>query len=175
MKQMTWVFLALLVSSVAYSQDTSMCEMTVRDSITGQRILIGKVARRDFSDSSWYKENYSLYNPTDSLVSEINSLFDGDSVVIYFGSWCSDSQMWVPMFLHIVDKTALKNHVSFVALPRSKGWRRQLTDGLEIEKVPTFVFYRGGKEIGRIEEEPKGDLGSNIAEILKSGQQMNLK
>lgn len=173
MKEFTLFFLVMLFWSLAYSQDRSMCISTAKDSVTGQNILIGRVSRRDFSDSSWYSENYSLYNPTEKLIRQINSLFDGDSVVIYFGSWCSDSQMWVPMFLHIVDRTALKNHVSFVALPRSKGWRRQLTDGLEIEKVPTFVFYREGKEIGRIEEEPNGDLGSVIVDILKSSQLMN--
>ncbi|MGC8653938.1 MAG: thioredoxin family protein [Candidatus Kryptoniota bacterium] len=175
MRELAFVFIVLVVSHLAYSQNESMCIRTARDSITGQNILIGRVTRKDFSDSSWYVENYSLYNPTESLVRQIDSLFDGDSVTIYFGSWCSDSQMWVPMFLHIVDKTALKGHVSFVALPRSRGWRRQLTDGLEIEKVPTFIFYQKGKEIGRIEEEPRGDLGSDVIEILRSGQRLKLR
>lgn len=175
MKQLMQVFLILITSSLSYCQDKSMCVWTALDSITGQKILIGRVMRNDFSDSSWYRENYGLYNPTEKLIRQIDSLSNMDSVVVYFGSWCSDSQMWVPMFLHIVDKTTLKNHVSLVALPRSRGWRKQLTGGLDIDRVPTFVFYRDGKEIGRIEEEPKGDLGANVVRILNDGRNANLR
>ncbi|MGB9592041.1 MAG: hypothetical protein ACPL1K_05955, partial [Candidatus Kryptoniota bacterium] len=68
MRELAFVFIVLVVSHLAYSQNESMCIRTARDSITGQNILIGRVTRKDFSDSSWYVENYSLYNPTESLV-----------------------------------------------------------------------------------------------------------
>ncbi len=144
----------------------SNAQIVATDSISNQRILIGAVTRSAFEDSSWFKDNYSMYNPTSELIAKIDSLSGGDSVDVVFGSWCSDSHMWVPMFLRIIDRTALGKHAAFVAVPRSKGWREQLTPGMNIERVPTFIFFHDGKEIGRIVEEPKGDLGDNIVKIL---------
>ncbi len=136
------------------------------DSISHEKILVGPVERSAFQDSLWYKENYTLYKPHMELIHDIDSLDAGDSVSVVFGSWCSDSHMWVPMFLSIIDSTTLSGKLKFIAVPRSNGWRDQLTAGLNIEKVPTFIFYHDGKETGRIVEEPKGDIGDNIVGIL---------
>lgn len=156
------IALVLCLPVGSYSQTVAV------DSVTQEKILIGPMARSGFADSSWYKENYSLYKPSKELVGQIDSLAVGDSLLIVFGSWCSDSHMWVPMVLSIMDSTVLSHNISFVAVPRSKGWRDQLTPGLNIEKVPTFIFYHGAKEIGRIIEEPKGDLGESILAILRN-------
>lgn len=137
------------------------------DSISGQRDLVGPVERSAFQDSSWFQDNYTLYSPTEELIRRIDSLAAGDSVCVVFGSWCSDSHMWVPMFLSIMDSTVLAHKIGFIAVPESPGWREQLTPGLDIKRVPTFVFYHDGKEIGRIVEEPRGDIGENILNILK--------
>lgn len=143
------------------------------DSISHERILVGPVERSAFQDSSWYKDNYALYKPSAALIHQIDSLGARDSILVVLGSWCSDSHMWVPMFLSITDSTMLAHKIGFITVPRSKSWREQLTHGLNIEKVPTFIFYHvedsvhgNGKEIGRIIEEPKGDIGDNIVEIL---------
>jgi len=151
----------LVFSTIVRSQTFAI------DSISHERILIGSVQRSAFQDSSWYAENYSVYKPQAELIHQIDSLDAGDSVLIVFGSWCSDSHMWVPMFLSITDSTRLAHRIGFIAVPRSKGWRDQLTPGLNIEKVPTFIFYHDGKEIGRIVEEPKEDIGANIVDILE--------
>jgi hypothetical protein len=37
---------------------------------------------------------------------------------------------------------------------------------LRVERVPTFIFYRGDREIGRIVEKPKADLMGEVLEIL---------
>ncbi|HEY9165123.1 MAG TPA: hypothetical protein VIS48_03075 [Candidatus Kryptonia bacterium] len=158
--------LLVLISIFAFIADAG-AQMVAADSITQERVLIGPVSRSAFQDSTWYHANYNLYNPSGELIRKIDSTGAGDSVAVVFGSWCSDSYMWVPMFLRITDSTGLAKHISFIAVPRSRGWRDQLTPGLAIEKVPTFIFYRGGRELGRIEEEPKGDLGDNVVKILR--------
>ncbi|MGO9481609.1 MAG: hypothetical protein ACLP05_07505 [Candidatus Kryptoniota bacterium] len=154
----------MIVLAFAFEADA---QIIATDSISHERILVGPVYRQAFQDSTWYSENYSIYKPSAELIRQIDSLDSGDSISIVFGSWCSDSHMWVPMFLSITDSTTLAHRIGFVAVPRSKGWRNRLTPGLDIEKVPTFIFYHEGKEIGRIIEEPKGDIGGNIVEILE--------
>jgi uncharacterized protein (DUF1015 family) len=39
---------------------------------------------------------------------------------------------------------------------------------LEIEKVPTFIVYRNGEEIGRIIETPIKSMEEDLYEILKN-------
>lgn len=143
------------------------------DSVEHERILIGPVNRSAFQDSSWYMSNYNLYRPTGKLIHQIDSLAAGDSVLIVLGTWCSDSHMWVPMFLAIADSTTLAGKIGFLTVPRSNGWRDQLTPGLDIKRVPTFIFFHDGREIGRIVEEPQGDIGENIVRILGGGSAGN--
>ena len=158
----------IFVSMIAVTFSNGVnAQIVATDSVENERILVGPVERYAFQDSSWYKENYALYKPSEGLIHQIDSAGAGDSVLVVLGSWCSDSHMWVPMFLSITDSTLLAHRVGFITVPRSKGWRDQLTPGLNIEKVPTFIFYHDGKEIGRIIEEPKGDIGESIVKILK--------
>lgn len=137
------------------------------DSAGHEGVMIGQVDRAAIDSTSWYKSNSDLYVPTRELINRIDSLGSGDSVVVVFGSWCPDSHMWVPVFLNIADSTNLSRNIKFIAVPRSKVEQTRLTPGLDIEKVPTFIFYRGGKELGRIVETPRGDIGEDIVRILK--------
>ncbi len=144
-------------------------QTTFPDSAAQQKIMIGPVSRSSIDSTIWYKSNRELYKPTSKLITRIDSLGSGDSVVVVFGSWCPDSHIWVPIFLNIADSTVLGRKISFVAVPRSKEGQKELTRGLNIEKVPTFIFYNHGRELGRIVETPEGDIGDNILDILKGG------
>jgi len=37
---------------------------------------------------------------------------------------------------------------------------------LKVERVPTFIFFRDGREIGRIVENPKTGMVEDFMEIL---------
>ncbi|MCL4540029.1 MAG: thioredoxin family protein [Bacteroidetes bacterium] len=145
----------------------SRAQTSKSDSASHEKVMIGAVGRAAIDSTSWYKSNRELYRPTSKLIGQIDSLGSGDSVVVVFGSWCPDSHIWVPIFLNIADSSTLGKNIRFVAVPRSKEEQQKLTRGLDIEKVPTFIFYRNGKELGRIVESPNGDIGDNIIDILK--------
>ena len=40
-------------------------------------------------------------------------------------------------------------------------------EGMNIEKIPTFIFFKHGQELGRIIEKPKVSLEHDMLEILK--------
>ncbi len=91
----------------------------------------------------------------------------GVHVLVFMGTWCSDSKREVPRFLRIADGSGMTSpEFSLYALDRKK----TSPDGLErrygIERVPTFIFLRGDKEIGRIVESPKTTLEGDIITIL---------
>jgi hypothetical protein len=43
---------------------------------------------------------------------------------------------------------------------------KYFVEELKVERVPTFIFYRDGKEIGRIIENPKTSLIEDFLEIV---------
>jgi thiol-disulfide isomerase/thioredoxin len=78
------------------------------------------------------------------------------------GTWCPDSQREVPRFLRIVDDLRAQHGVelpvTFVALDRSKQKPAELIAGKQVEKVATFIYYRGAEELGRIVEKTQSPL-----------------
>lgn len=106
---------------------------------------------------------------------EVNSLaasLDGVEIEIYFGSWCSDSHDHVPTFLAMLDAAkasgAEPKSLKWVALDRRKTFAGYV-DTRKIEKLPTFVFLRNGREVGRIVETPEVSILADSVRILGPG------
>jgi hypothetical protein len=56
--------------------------------------------------------------------------------------------------------------VSFVAVDRSKSKPAAAIAGHHLEKVATFIYYRGDRELGRIVEKPTGLLEDDLLAIV---------
>jgi cyclophilin family peptidyl-prolyl cis-trans isomerase len=79
----------------------------------------------------------------------------GDRLEVYMGTWCHDSQREVPKLLRILDELrafGVELPVTYIAVDRSKHEPAILVAGKSIEKVATFIYYRGDRELGRIAE-----------------------
>lgn len=137
------------------------------DTAHNQQVLIGKVAREHLEDSIWFKENYQEAIIAPGSLEEVDKYGDGVSIEIYFGSWCDDSQYWVPAFFGLIEMTGFKDSIQLIALPRSKTGEETLKLKEPIDRVPSFVFWRNGKEIGRIIESPEVSLAKDMIVILK--------
>ena len=87
------------------------------------------------------------------------------------GTWCDDSKREIPNFYKILDNAKFNYlNLEMVAVDKSKK-AKGLEKGYDIIRVPTFIFYKDGKEIGRFVEHALD--GSSIEQdILKivSGQ-----
>ena len=137
------------------------------DTATNKRILVGPVAQSSIADSIWYRKNYSEAEISQKQLKVINKLSEQVSVEVYFGTWCSDSRYWVPAFIGLIDKTILADKIELIAVPRSKKTKETAKLDEIIELVPTFVFWRDGKELGRIVETPNASLVKDMIKILK--------
>ncbi|HET7711201.1 MAG TPA: peptidylprolyl isomerase [Thermoanaerobaculia bacterium] len=111
------------------------------------------------------------YKPDPAIVDYIaSSIQPGDRVEVFMGTWCDDSQREVPKFLKILD--VLKEQygkelpASYVAVDRSKARPAELLKGKSIEKIATFIYYRGDQELGRIVEKPTGLLEDDLLAIV---------
>ncbi len=132
--------------------------------------VTGKVDRSVFlSDPGHarFRARYETATVDQNLTGMIGSLSPGVEVIVFYGPWCSDSWHHVPVFLRIAEKAGIPDErIQYVALDRSKKSRDGLEKPYGIESVPTFVFLRGGKEIGRIVESPRTTLEGDIVAIL---------
>ena len=106
-----------------------------------------------------YLDAKAAYQADPSIVEMIaQSIRPGDRLEVYMGTWCPDSAREVPKLLKINDLLSA-NHstqlpITFLAVDRSKSNPAELVRGKNIEKISTFIYYRGEEELGRIVERP---------------------
>jgi thiol-disulfide isomerase/thioredoxin len=106
------------------------------------------------------------------FVPMIRGVEEGVDVTIFFGAWCSDSRREVPRFLRLADASGLpESRIKLYALDRTKKSGDGLTEKFGIERIPTFIFLKDGKEIGRITESPKTTLEADVLTILARGRE----
>jgi len=98
-----------------------------------------------------------------------------DRVEIYMGTWCPDSVREVPKFLRIREdlksQFGVELPATFVALDRAKQQPASLIAGKDIQKIATFIYYRGDRELGRIVERPNSLLEDDLLAIIEHGTQ----
>jgi thiol-disulfide isomerase/thioredoxin len=118
-----------------------------------------------------FRKEYEAATVDENLVGMIRSLAVGVDVLVFYGPWCSDSRRQVPVFLKIVEKAGIPDgQVRYYAVDRSKRSSDGLVEKYALEKVPTFIFLRGGKELGRVVESPTTTLEGDIVAILAAAR-----
>jgi len=119
--------------------------------------------------ASWYTE--SLVGFSTMKNEQVAMAMTDMQVIVYLGTWCSDSQDWVPKFIHIWKTYGLDlEDLSLIAVHNDDDKYKQSPERTEvkynIESVPTFIFLKDGKEIGRIVEYPNTTLAEDIKGIV---------
>ncbi len=143
----------------------------VKSSKNSKPMLVGVCSRAELTNpqfGNWFKNEYNSYKPKFSDKEEVSSKLREYNIVIVMGTWCPDSRREVPRFYKILDSVNFsKDKVKLIAVDRKKKGLAAETKGLDIRRVPTFVFYKEGKEVGRIIEHPSFDrLEDDIENIL---------
>lgn len=152
----------------AYSQSLNN---TTIDEKSGKTILIDefdyKILSSDTTYSWWFNSNYDMYEVQDSLVKDLD--LSDIKIVVILGTWCGDSREQFPRFIKVLEKTNFPfSNLKTFAVDRKKKGLELNFDEYNIERVPTFYFYKNGKEIGRIIETPKETLEKDLFNIVTS-------
>ncbi len=99
----------------------------------------------------------------------LNEVKTDYTIKIVMGTWCSDSRREVPRFYKLLDELKLVDEeITLINVDRMKKVPEINMDDLNILLVPTFIIYRGGKEIGRIVETPIETLEKDLLNILSN-------
>lgn len=160
MKFIMMITISLILAVPSTAQDYN----TEEDPFTGKPMIVGYFDDDAFADdpySEWFTSEYESYQPDENVLPLID-LKEYD-VTIVLGTWCSDSRREVPRFFKILDETGYDpERVTLIGVDREKTAEGIDTEGMNIEKVPTFIFYRDGEEVGRIIETPEMTLELDI-------------
>ncbi|HUI10032.1 MAG TPA: thioredoxin family protein [Bacteroidota bacterium] len=117
-----------------------------------------------------FKAGYDTATIMPALVSLISGAKEGVDVTVFFGGWCPDSKREVPRFLKLADEAGFPpSSIRLYALDRTKKSDDGMTDTFGITRVPTFVFMKEGRELGRITEFPSTTIEGDVVTILAKG------
>ncbi len=131
-------------------------------------LLLGPITVEQLLDlPGWFGEEFLTYRPEAEYMTQIPEYSEGVTIVCVLGTWCSDSRREVPRMLRLMQMTNIApERMQMIGVDRSK----QSPDGeaapYDIERVPTFIFFKDGKEIGRIVESPIATLERDMLGIL---------
>ncbi len=141
----------------------------------GKPFLLGPIKTTHLKTEpyqQWYDENFNTYQPDQASTKTLQEALDKYHVLLFLGTWCGDSRREVPRFMKILTESNFpEERVKIIAVDRRKpNVKKSPTGeewGLQIKRVPTFIFLKDGKEVNRIVESPVESLEKDMLRILK--------
>lgn len=124
----------------------------------------------------WFISGYNDYTPNTEITNQLKRQnTDKISIEIFFGTWCGDSKREVPRFLKLLhDISFPEKKVTLIGLGNGDSLYKQSPHheeaGKGIFRVPTFIIYKNGVEMNRINEFPILSLERDLLNIITNGQ-----
>ncbi len=166
MKLSGFFFLILMTAINSFGITVSdSCQVVVHD---GKKMLIGPVTEKElFSNFPGWLKIYQDYQPDSAVVKSLKGVSADYRILVVLGTWCSDSRDGVPGFLKTMD-VAANSHISItmVAVDRKMEDPAYSAMRANIQRVPTFVIYSAGHEIGRMVEIPLDTFESDFLDLI---------
>jgi thiol-disulfide isomerase/thioredoxin len=166
-----FVLLALLILSQVHAQPFNQ-EIRIEGE---DPLLLGKVNKEALLQESypWFATNFETYEPTSEISEKIKKTLSEYTITAFFGTWCGDSKLELPRFYKVLEAAHFPlDRLTVVGVAREKENYKQSPggeeEGLNIHRVPTFIFYKDGKEVNRIVEHPIVSFEDDILKILRN-------
>lgn len=132
--------------------------------------LVGIATKANFLEApfnEWFSFNYENYEVDADIVKELAPFLKDFTIKAFMGTWCSDSQDQTPVFYKILDTANFDyDNLELVTVNEDKKTSDNLQEGYRIERVPTFIFFKNGIEIGRFVEYPRVTVEDDMLKIV---------
>ncbi|WP_116770970.1 TlpA family protein disulfide reductase [Maribacter litoralis] len=169
--------LSFLIITLCFSYTSNIrAQKTIQEvKIDNQQpFLLGEITVDALSSNTyktWFQANFNDYKTDEEKVNSIKNKINDFRIIIFMGTWCGDSKREVPRFIKILESIDYpKEHLKIVALDKRKENYKKSPQGeewgLNIRRVPSFIFYKNGREINRIIETPIRTLEDDILKIV---------
>ena len=162
--------LALFLGLQASAQDLNKKK---QDTYRNKEVMINTCTRDQVASfpefKTMYDSMYESYAPDSATLLTLKPLLEGVKITIVMGTWCGDSKLQVPHFYKVTDKLGIpEEDITLICVDGQKKAENGLIDNMNIERVPTFIFSKDGKELGRIIESPRDTLEKDAVALLSS-------
>jgi thiol-disulfide isomerase/thioredoxin len=145
----------------SYAKDTS-------GNLTG---VVQKDAFLQAPFNSWCNNRMETYAADQETIDALKLALKDVEIRAYMGTWCGDSKRETPQFYNILEAAYFDmDQLTMITVDRSKKRPVNLVSDYNIQRVPTFIFYRNGTEIGRYVERPRESLEKDMLKIV-TGQE----
>lgn len=143
------------------------------DEKNGSKVLRGYINRSLIeSDTAfaWFKNNMRWGTADAAAVEAFSKKKDNFSIIVFGGTWCTDTQNLLPVFYRLVDKSGYPdNKITLIGVDRAKTTINDLQKKWNVTNVPTFIVMHNGKEAGRVVEYGKySQIDKELGEIVNS-------
>ena len=132
--------------------------------------LVGFANKESFQQApykTWFTQKFNTYEPNQSTIAPLTKNLKGIKIKGFMGTWCGDSKRETPHFYKILEQTGFNlNNFQLITVNRNKKTPDNLQEGFDIKRVPTFIFYQDGKEIGRYVEYAQESLEEDMLKIV---------
>lgn len=151
------------------------CTAVAQTAVKKPAILYGQCTKDSLYSEpfgEWFKPGYDNYKPDITTLTALKAQKLNDiTIEIFFGSWCGDSKRELPGFLQILNTISFpEKKLAVIGVGDSDSLTKQSPQqqeaGKGIFRVPTFIVYRDGVEINRINEYPVLSLEKDLLQIL---------
>lgn len=133
-------------------------------------MLLGKANRQGLQMDAfkdWFNTGYESYTIDPETIAILKPLLKEVNITVFMGTWCSDSQLQMPHFYKILDEADFnESKLTLITVSEEKTTPQGFEKGKNIMNVPTFIFYKNEKELGRIVEYPIESLERDMIAIL---------
>ena len=134
----------------------------ILNGITTQAILTGN------KSFSWFDEEYKNYVPNQLVINSLKPLKNEIKVLVVAGSWCGDTQRELPRFFKIMNSIGVPNNqIEMIMVDVNKKTAAFNISVIQVSNIPTFIFFKDGKELGRIIEKPLVTLEDDLSKLLQ--------
>lgn len=162
MKKIFFIVIFCAIGANVFSQGKTTIHKPTR--------LEGIIQKADLFNSpyaNWYSKYHKNYTPDAAVVEQLKKRLKNITIKAYMGTWCQDSKLEVPRFYKLLEAADFdEDNLEMIAVNRVKKTRDNLQEGYHIIRVPTFIFYKNGEELGRFVEYPIATLEKDILKIL---------
>lgn len=145
--------------SIFNKNKTSKMELngiTKQADLTGNKII------------TWFDDEYKNYVPNQLVINSIKPLKNEIKVLVVAGSWCGDTQRELPRFFKIINSIGVPNNqIEMIMVDENKKTAAFNISVIQVTNIPTFIFFKDGKELGRIIEKPQTTLEDDLAKMLQ--------
>lgn len=170
----TILYLILFVACLAM-QDHSLFAQTLQEPAEQKpAMLLGPSSPKLLEQApfaKWFIPNFEKYQVDSSLIPAIKKAFRGKRMEFFVGTWCGESRADMPGVLKILQAAKVdSSQFKLIFLNNSGTMNRQSPgheeQGKNIVRVPTYILYKGKKEIGRIIDAPVESFEKDLLKIL---------